>query len=118
MNTLKQYEDEQTELSSGSVSFSDWFLDKVVFLTVPACLLLALNASANFHGSFMFFIGAAVGSYLFLLAVPAFLSAFFASPALLFKKKFKPVFTTLFCIFWVLSLAAAIVSQCRMARIK
>ncbi|HWX43610.1 MAG TPA: hypothetical protein VN345_20900, partial [Blastocatellia bacterium] len=67
-------------------------------------------------GSFMFFIGAAIGSYLFLIAVPAFLSAFFASPALLFKKKFKPVFTTLFSVFWLLSLAAAIVSQCRVFR--
>jgi len=64
----------------------------------------------------MFFIGAAIGSYLFLIAVPAFLSAFFASPALLFKKKFKPVFTTLFSVFWLLSLAAAIVSQCRVFR--
>jgi len=30
MNTLKQYEDEQAELKSGTFSLSDWFMGKVL----------------------------------------------------------------------------------------
>src|SRR5215472_10876129 len=112
MNTLKQYEAEQAELKSGTFSWSDWFMGKVFLVTIPACLLLAWNSSSMFQGSFFFFTGAALGSYAALIAVPAILAAFFASPALLFKKKFKPVFTTLFCMLWLFMLVAAIAGQC------
>jgi hypothetical protein len=104
METLKQYEDLNEEVKAFSVS--DWFLDKVFLITVPACLCLGLEAAVVWRSSLPFFLGYVLGAYAGLLAPPAVTAAILASPALLFKGKFKPTFALIFGILWLLAITS------------
>jgi hypothetical protein len=114
VDKLKQYEDLSEEVKSFSISH--FFLRKVFLLSVPASLFLALEVSVIWHTNLPFFLGYAIGCYAALLGAPAITAAVLASPALLFKKKFKPVFAVFFGILWFLYIVSAAISVIFMQR--
>jgi len=114
MDTLKQYEELSEEVKSFRIS--DFFLQKVFLLSVPASLFLALEMSVIWHMNLPFFLGYLIGCYAALLGAPAIIAAFLASPALLFKKRFKQVFAVIFGILWLLYLLLAAISVIFMHR--
>ena len=106
---------DQPEQKEEEFSWSDFFLEKFWIWSGIAALAVSLFAAKQLNGFLMFSLFL-FGSFVGLLAVPSVLASVVAIvPALIissgrqgksFGKAFKPIFTAMLFVFWLVCLVA------------
>jgi hypothetical protein len=112
-------ESSQPTESQEDFGLSDLFLDKFWVLTAIASLAISLFNAKQLYG-FVMFMGFLLGTFLGLVGLPAILASILALiPALIisrvrrdkpFKNAFKPIFTLLLFLLWLLSIVGWIIN--------